>query len=426
MKLLRSLLILLAAVAVGVLGAQWFSRQTQYDLGEVIVRAGGSDYVAPMPQAIIALLIVLVLLWLLWTLLALPFRAWGRYRRKKARARLIEGLRAAEHGQWNKAARLLADAGKDAEVGVVALSAAIRVADARGDSDTADTLALQLQQRDPATHALLQGERLLAQARAQDAIAALDHSDAQPLPPRGLLLRTQALARSDRADEAYGQLGALRQQAVLPLAATTLLETELATLSLQQAADANALAARWEVLPKTLRLEPAVVSTYARRAAALHWDDAALHSLEQALETRWDESLVQLYGLLPLEKYDSRRASAQRWLAAHPSSPGLLLTLARLSRQQHQQAQAEEFLQRALLLDAGAAAWEELGQLHAAHGDHALAAQCLANALCQQRGEPVTPLAEAGAALQTAVASTSTTVEERDANGIPRLPDGGH
>lgn len=418
MKPLRSLLILLVAVALGVLGAQWLSRQTHYDVGEVIVRAGGNDYVAPGPQAILLLVIALLVLWLLWMLLSLPFRTWSRYRLKKGRARLIEGLRAADHGQWNKAEKLLAAASEDDEIGAIALARAVRVADARGDDATAEAFARRLGERDPQAHALLQAERLLARGRPVDAINALDVAAAQPLPPRGLLLRTEALARIGRADEAYGQLGALRQQGMLPLEAASALETDLATASLVQAADANALAARWEVLSRTLRLEPRVVAAYSRRAATLHWDDAAVHSLEQALDMHWDETLIRLYGELPLEKYDSRRASAQRWLGQHPDSPGLLLTLGRLARHQQQTDQSEEFLHRAIAQGAGAEGWEELGHGFAAAGQDRTAQQCYANALRVQRGEAPVELALRD--LQQRIADQAVP-GERDGFGHPRL-----
>ena len=51
MKVLRTVLILLVAVALGVLGAQWLSHQNSYDLGNVVVSVGGNDYRAAMPQA---------------------------------------------------------------------------------------------------------------------------------------------------------------------------------------------------------------------------------------------------------------------------------------------------------------------------------------------------------------------------------------
>lgn len=419
MKPIRSLLILLVAVALGVLGAQWLAHQRSYDLGEVVLRAGGYDYAAPLPQALLALVIVLLVLWLLWTVISLPFRVWGRYRSQKGRTRLVEGLRAYELGQWSKAGKSLIAAADDADVAGVALSHAVRAADARGDTAEAQALAQRLAAQDPVAHALLQAERLLTQGRPVDAINALDASGVQPLPPRGLLLRTETLPLIGRATEAYGQLGALRQQQVLPASAYGELESRLAELSLEQAGDANALAERWESLSKTLRTEPSVVAAYARRAAALRWDDAALHSLEQALDTCWDETLVVLYGELPLEKYDSRRASAQRWLPAHPASPGLLLTLARLARRQQQWPQAEEFLHRAIAQGAGAPAWEELGEGFAAHGEPALAQQCYLNALRHLRGDA--PFELAGRRDLRAQIHDQAVLEDRDDHGTPRL-----
>lgn len=419
MKPLRSLLILLVAVVLGVIAAQWLSQQQRYDLGEVVVRVGGNDYIAPMPQAVLALIVGLLVLWLLWILISLPFRAWGRYRRKRGRARLIEGLRAYEFGQWNRAGKALVAAAEDHEVAPVALPPAIRVADARADAEGARALEQELAARDPVAHALLQAERFLAGGRPVDAINALDVPAAQPLPPRGLVLRTEALALIGRAHEAYGQLGALRQQQALAPEAAAILERRLAALSLEQAGDANALAERWESLAKPLRTEPAVVAAYARRGAALHWDDAALRSVEQALDAGWDEELIVLYGELPVEKYDSRRASAQRWLAAHPASPGLLLTLARLSRQQQQWAQAEEFLHRAIAQGAGAPAWEELGEGFAAAGEPVLAAQCYRNALHSQRGGMAVELA--GHRNLREQIHDQAIAEERDEHGVPRL-----
>lgn len=419
MKPLRSLLILLVAVVLGVIAAQWLSQQQRYDLGEVVVRVAGNDYIAPLPQALLALVIALLVLWLLWIVVTLPFRAWGRYRRKRGRARLIEGLRAYELGHWTRAGKALVAAAEDEEVAPVALPLAIRVADARADEEGARTLAQDLATRDPVAHALLQAERLLAGGRPVDAINALDVPAAQPLPPRGLLLRTEALALIGRANEAYGQLGALRQQQALAPEAATVLERRLAALSLEQAGDANALAERWESLSKSLRGEPAVVGAYARRAAALHWDDAALRSLEQALDAGWDEELIVLYGELPLEKYDSRRASAQRWLATHPASPGLLLTLARLARHQQQWTQAEEFLHRAIAQGAGAPAWEELGEGFAATGESALATQSYRNALHSHRGHAVVDL-DGRRDLRERIHDQAV-AEDRDDHGVPRL-----
>src|SRR5690606_12639054 len=205
-------------------------------------------------------------------------------------------------------------------------------------------------ERHPAVQALLRAEQALARNAPAEALDALDAPRAQPLPPRGLALRAEALAAAGRSQEAYGLLGALRQQQALPPAQ-----------SLQQAADANALADRWDTLPAALRSSPPVVTAYAERAAALRWDDAAGRSVEQALDAQWDEGLAELYGRLPPARLEQRRAQAERWLQAHPSSPALLLAAARIAQAQGQWLQAETWLHRAIAQGAGAPVWEALG-----------------------------------------------------------------
>ena len=140
--------------------------------------------------------------------------------------------------------------------------------------------------------------------------------------------------------------------------------------------------------------------------------------LEQALDTRWDESLAADYGRLPVGRLEARRANAERWLQAHPASPALLLTLARLSREQNQWPQAEGYLHRALAQGAGADAWEELGHGFAATGDEPRARLSYANALRATRNEAVVELP--GRDLRQQIHDQAA-IEERDEHGVPRL-----
>jgi HemY protein len=418
MKPIQSVVVLLLAVALGVIAAQWLGADSLRQYGEVIYRAGGNDYHSTVPQVALMTLVGVLVLWLLWSLVASPFRAWGRYRRKQGRARLIEGLQAHEYGHWQRAEKLLGTAAEDEEVSAAAYVTAVRSAQARGDQAAVDQYLQRLSAADATSYALLQAERLLQQERPVDAINALDAPGIQPLPPRGLWLRTEALARAERAHEAYGQLGALRKQKVLPDDAVAELEVRLAAQSLLEAADVNALAAQWEATPKALRSDPDVVSAYALRAAALDWDEPALLALEQALDTRWDESLVTLYGQMPVEKLATRHANLQRWLGQQPSSPALLLALGRIAVRQGEHVQAEDYLHRAIAAGAGPEAWEALGEVFVARGEPALAAQCYTNALRQQRGEDSTALARPAAPL-AAVVPERATVEEQSLMSEP-------
>lgn len=414
MNLFRNLLFWIVLALLGALVAQLLVQ----DPGEVIVRYAGREYISNLPKALLMLIGGLIALWLVWKVLSLPFVAMRRHRNRQARVRLLDGLDALHQGHWSRAEKSLALAARSDDAAAVAHAAAARAAAARGDAAESQRHLDTLTARHPGVRALTAADLALAQDRAADALAALDSPAAQPLPPRGVLLRAQALAALGRSGEAYGLLGALRQQNALPADALTRLEAQWAEAALREAADANVLADRWEALPKPLKSDPSAVGAYAERAAALRWEEAASKSLEQALDTRWDESLAALYGRLPIGRLDARRSNAERWLPAHPGSPALLVTLARLARAQGQWPQAEAYLHRALAQGAHSEAWEELGHGFAQAGDEPRARLSYANALRAARGEATAELP--GRDLKQKIFDEAA-IEERSEHGVPRL-----
>ena len=420
MNLFRNVLFWIVLALVGALLAQLLLA----DPGYVLVRFRGSDYTTTVASGLLILLATVAGLWLLWTLLTLPFRSWRRHRDRRARARLGEGLDALHHGHYERAHKLLVQAAEDggAQHGPIETSArlaAAHAAAARGDDVAARMQIDALGERNPTAGALALAELALAGHRPTDALVALDAPAAQPLPPRGLALRAQAHAAAGQSAQAYGLLGALRQQQALPAAQLDELQERWAAASLHEARDANALAERWDGLSREARNDPAVVSAYAGRAAALRWDEAAIRAIEQALEARWSESLADEYGRLPLGRFDARRAQAERWLQAHPASPALLVTLARLACAQGQWPQAENYLHRAIAQGAGADAWEELGDGFSVAGDESRARLSYANALRAGRGEPVVEIP--GRDMRQRIHDEAV-LEQRDAHGMPRLP----
>lgn len=414
MNLFRHLLFWIALALGGALIAQLLLQ----DPGYVLVRYGGRDYSTTLFGALLIGLVAWFALWLAWKVLSLPVVVFRRHREKQGRARLAEGLLAAEQGHWARAEKALLHAARSDDVAPIARLAAGRVARDRGDLAQARRHVDALATQHPATHAIAVAELARAEGRYADALAALDAPAAQPLPPRGLVLRAETLAALGRAGEAYGLLGALRQQQALPPARLSALEAQWAEASLREATDANVLADRWDSLPKPLRHDAAIVAAYAGRAAALRWDEAAAHSIEAALDAKWDEALAALYGRLPIGRAEARRAHAERWLADHPASPALLATLARLAMAQGRWPQAEAYLHRALAQGAGAEAWEELGHGFAGAGDDARARLSYANALRAARGEAAHELP--GRDLRQQIFDQAA-VEERDEHGVPRL-----
>lgn len=414
MTLFRNVVLWLLLAVLGALLAQHLLQ----DPGYVLVRYRGVDYSTTLAMGIALLLALAAAAALLWTLLRLPFRLWRRHRRQRARARLIDGLVAFERGEYAQAEQSLREAADHHDASGVAHAVAARAAFARGDDAAGHALLDAVAEQHPALRALALAERAQTLRQPDAALAALEAPPAQPLPPRGLLLRARALADSGRSSEAYGLLGALRQQRALPAGDLDALQAQWATQTLQEAGDANALAAHWDALPNALRTMPAVVAAYAGRAAALGWNEAATRSIEQALDAHWDEGLAALYGQLDVAGFDRRQARVDGWLQAHPSSPSLLLADARIAQQQGRWLPAEDRLRRAIALGIGAPAWEALGDGAAHLGDEARARHYYANALRSLRGEPL-PDAPERAPEQAIVDSAA--VEERDEHGLPRL-----
>ena len=413
MPWMRNLLFLIVLALGGALLAQVLLA----DPGVVLMRFRGMDYTTTVARVMFVAVLLGAGAWLVWTLAMLPLRRWRDHRQTRAQARLADGLEALDHGHYARAEDLLAQAADDDPLHAGARVAAARAALARGDRTAAQRQIDALGPDHGVARALAQAERALADGRPTDALVALDAPQAQPLPPRGLALRAQALAVSGQAAQAYGLLGTLRQQQALPASDLERLQAQWAADSLLQADDGNVLAERWDGLSKPLRVEPDVVAAYARRAAALHWDAAATAAVEQALDARWDEPLAVLYGELPVDRLAARREQAERWLQAHPASAAVRLTLARLARAQGQWPQAEDHLRHALAQGAGADAWEELGHGLAAAGDDRSARQAYANALRARRGQPL--LEPDGDPLRAP--DDVVVIEDRDARGTPSL-----
>lgn len=382
MSFLRSLLVWTVVVLAVALAAQVLLPEP----GLVLMRYGGLDYSTTIPRAIAIGLAVFAGLWLLTRLLAAPGVALRRRRDRAERARLATALEDLHLGRWDRAERTLA-ATDDPDTLAVARLHAARAAAARGEPAVAQQHLDALAGSHPTLRAISLAELALAHGRATDALAALDVPAAQPLPPRGLALRAQALAEAGRYDEAYGMLGALRKSDAVPASELPRLEARWARGAMLSASDGNALASRWDSIPASLRHDPAIVAAYAERAAALHWDDAAARAIEQALDEHWDDSLAALYGRLSIGRLDERASRVERWLGAHPGSPGLLLSRARLQYAHGDWTGAEATLHQAIDRGAGTEAWELLGHGYAANGDESRARMAYANALRSTRGD---------------------------------------
>ena len=416
MNFYRNLLIGLLLAVLGALAWQLLAP----DLGQVVVRWHNWTLTTTVAFFLFAWIVLWFVLATVWWLLRLPFRAWRRMARRQGRNRLLTGLDAFQQGRWQRAESLLLKAAEEPEARSVALSAARDAALQRGDALAAAGHQSALAAHDPATAVLHGAAMLLEQKRPAEALDALQpFAERNALPPHGLRLQLEALSAAGRASEALERLPALRNEQALPADRLSAWELQLAGDALRESANADVVRQRWLDSPPRLRESSPVIAAYARRAAELGLEDDAAGAVADALERRWDDALIELYGQLPAGRDDTRLTRSESWLSQRPDDAALLLTQARLLIAQQAWSRAEEKLHRAIAHGGGSAAWEALGRVYTAQNNSAAAEIAYANALRVQRGE--LSLTMSGRSLREQIASEAV-AELRNEHGLPLLP----
>lgn len=415
MSIYRTLLAWLALALLGALLWDWLAS----DPGTLVISLRGQTISTSVAFALALWGVAWFALWAIVWLLRLPLRLWRRHTRNRARSRLAAGLDALHQGQWQRAGNLLELAASEASLRSAALLAARRAADARADHEASARLLTELATHHPVAAALDQAKRLLAQNRAEEALAALKAAGDSPLPPRGLQLQIEAQLRTGYAHESGPLLTRLRQDKALPPAELANLDVRISAAILQDAGAADSLLQRWRALPARLQDLPVIAGAFAQRAAVLGLEAEGGAALAQALGRHWDEHWVDRFSHLPSASGQSWLSSCEHWLPSHSDSPALLVALGRLCRKQQLWGKAEDYLHRALAHGAGGDAWEELGHVFSAQNDVARAQVAFANALRAARQEA--PLTVTGRSLRDQIADQAV-AEQRNAHGLPLLP----
>ena len=415
MKLWRWALWMLLAALIAALG--WHALAS--DPGYVLLRFHGWQ----LESTVVALALLLLLAWialgLAWRLLRWPFGAMSRRHRRISRKRFSEGLLALIEGRHGDAQRALTRAARFGPLRAPALLAEAEAAYRRGEATRALEALDEAGQQAPRAARVLRARVLRREGRAEEALALLvPAAESNQLPPAGWVELVEAALLAGRIDRARSALEPLRASAALGPAAYAELEARVLARSISEAKGAGALNALWADLTRAQRQPAAVVAAYARRAAQFGAGLAAMDEIESALTRKWDPQLLDAWSELgDAEILPARLERAQRWLEAHPNDAALLTAIGRLQLDAHQPAAAREALERALGLAPDARVWELLGLALQALGQDADAARALRNALRLQRGQEALPLTGTPRMDTRPIA-----IEERDEQGLPRLP----
>ncbi|MDA8257985.1 MAG: heme biosynthesis protein HemY, partial [Betaproteobacteria bacterium] len=297
-----------------------------------------------------------------------------RRQQDKAALALRDAWRLLQEGRYGHAMRCAEKArADDAASGMLAL-AGWRAAHALRDAARTAEWAARVRSHDSAG---LQAARLMTEAEfaledrrfedARDALHAFAAREGRHIAALRLSLRAeQGLGNWREVARLVRQLEkhqALTAEQAAPIRSRAVRE---ALRSLRE--DPPGLMRYWRELDDGDRAEPALALETARALMAAGDCREAQRVLEDALDERWDATLVLAYGECcragePAGDVLGRIAQAEKWLQNLPRDGALLLTLGRLCRQQQLWGKARSYLEAALAIAPSRAAHVELAQL---------------------------------------------------------------
>jgi len=409
--LLVSLLALVAAVALGLRAGS--------DTGFVLVHSGPWLVQANLTLAVAALVVLFIVVYALVRaaagLLRSPrrLRRWLRIRRRRrAQARLTQGLLALAEGRWARAEKRLLAGAEASEAPLLHYLGAARAAQGQGAYARRDAHLHRAHASTPSSEvavALTQAELQLGQARREQALATLTH-----LHPRveghehveRLLLRVSRELGDWRT--VLGLIPALRRRRVLDRDVARGLEVEAHAALLERApADLAEAQRAWEEVPAPLRAREELLALHACRLIELGAGAEAERLLRGALESGWKDSLGYLYGLAEGPDPKRQLALVERHLEQRPGNAVLLLTLGRLCTRCGLWGKGRSYLEASVGFDERPETYRALADLLARMDEEEAAAECARKGLVAATGEGADParvrsLAGIGASLAPA------------------------
>lgn len=385
---MRTLSLYLMALAA-LVGAMLLGHFFGTDPGYVLLRVAGWRLETTLAGALLAGLALGVVAYLIYLLLRLPLRWLLGYRRARARNYFDAGLSALYEGRYKRAERSLVLAGARGRHPQLAWIGAARAAFEQGKLESMEAyLARAEAVAVNRNSVLLTRANLLFEAKNYaGASAILDGLLAsEPKHTFALKLLAQVLRADHQLAALEARLPTLIKTKALPAPELATLTAEILSERLQHADSARALDAAWREVPREERAESRVLLALGEAAARLHEPEPAADLIIARLRNHWDDALIDVLGRIEGAGIEMRLRKAEAWLNERPQCAPLLLALARMCRAQSLWGKARDYFQSSISFAPTVAAFEELGELLAEHGDAAVASRCYRNALRLSRG----------------------------------------
>ena len=301
---------------------------------------------------------------------------------------LIAGLVDSAEGNFEKAENVLIKHASHSGAPLLHYLTAAKAAQSRGAFDKRDEYLKQASAQSPdagVAIGLTQAELHLSGNEFDQALATLTRLHSiEPTHASVLKLLHQTYQHIGDWEGIRKLIPSLHTNKVLMEAEIKLLETETFSKLLKQAAESGnveGIQTLWSEIPNYIRKVSGISAIYF--AAMINAGAGGLveDELAAALSTKWDTTLLVLFGSILSKNTDKQIAMAERWLSVYPKDAILLAILGKLSLQNQAFEKAKDYLNQSLSTEPTVQAYQLLGDLLFAENDKDGASQCYKNGL---------------------------------------------
>jgi len=383
MKYLMALLLLLV-IAVSVVP------MLIQEPGHVLITYADMTIETTVTFLLITLILALVVLSILYRLIKLAlgfpdfmFQRGQQRNRERSQKNFYRGLVELASGHWQRAEKLLMSSSDGSEDRLLAYLGAARAAQYQGEHERRDHYLKRAHSVSAETvlaTGLTQAELQMHQGQNERALATLSHlSQACHDNPYLLELLLQLYLQLGEWARLKEGLPEFIKAGIINKERASALEVEASLQLLRNNARQGSiekLLADWDALADNLKENVKLVSECGSQLLVLQAHDDAEKILRRAIEHRWNNELVTLYGQVKSHDPQAQLAFADSWPEDHTQDACVQLALARICLHNQLLGRARFHLEACVEMGADAEAYFELASLLDQLKDHHAAQRC--------------------------------------------------
>ena len=368
-------LFLLLAVTIG---AFWLGSYAFEHSVDVNIKWGDwGNITLTSTTALIAIVLGFIALYVLIAFLKTLFGLRKRIQNYKAaklaataNKELTSGLIHFTEGHWKQSEKMLLSNVDHSETPLLNYLAAARSAHMQEAFDRRDAYLKTASEQGEEAHiavSVSQADMQFTSGQTEQARATLIHLlEVAPNHPYAIKLLAKVYYKQEDWSNLFSLLPELNKQSLIKESDREKFEaTALAGIfhMLAGKKESSQIQALWKKLPANIKEKSNAILLYCNALSEAGDKVASDKLLTATLNKKWDEKLVERYGLIEHSNLGSAIKQGEKWLLNHEKSPMLLLALARLHRQYQLWGKSKVYYNSSLNFSPSAAVYLELAEL---------------------------------------------------------------